>query len=188
MAPIPEPPTLRGGPLGALCRRLRVAAMLVGCVGLVACARKNERSPPAADAGASSLYPSTGPVSSYSCTDSGADAGASMADAGAPCVPTRSVSYTRDVAPIFTACSGELCHNETWGGPRPVQNLVKVRSTECCDGRLLVNPKHPDQSYMLQKLRGVNLCAGQKMPASGTLSAASLETLTAWVCEGAPSE
>jgi hypothetical protein len=65
---------------------------------------------------------------------------------------------------------------------------VNVPSTECCDGRLLVNPRHPEQSYMIQKLKGVNLCAGQKMPAAGFLTDAQIGTLEAWVCEGAPGE
>jgi hypothetical protein len=97
------------------------------------------------------------------------------------------VSYRSDVLPILTGnCNGEVCHNGTWGGSSAADFLVNARAPECCDGRFLVRPGDPDHSYLVQKLRGRDLCVGRKMPLDRTLSDADVSTLTDWVCEGAP--
>jgi hypothetical protein len=121
------------------------------------------------------------------CPDAAARAGTGSHDAG-PCIPTRQVSYTADVVPIFevNCATGEVCHQGTWNGPRAAELLVGVPASECCDGRLRVKPGDPANSYVIQKLRGVELCAGQPMPLGGTLSESDITTLSDWICEGAP--
>jgi hypothetical protein len=96
------------------------------------------------------------------------------------------VSFRADVVPLLSSrCTGEICHEGTWGGPSAIEYLVGVPATECCDGRKRVAPGAPSQSYVVQKLRGVDLCAGRPMPLSGTITASEIQTLEDWICEGA---
>jgi hypothetical protein len=144
---------------------------------------------PAAGRDASSQYPFLVLDAGHaSCPEGGpgtSDGGAAR-EAGA-CIPSRLVSYSSDVIPIFAGnCNGEVCHNATWGGSSAAEFLVNIRAPECCDGRLLVRPGDPDHSYLVQKLRGGDLCMGRKMPLDHTLSDANVSTLIDWVCEGAP--
>jgi len=78
-----------------------------------------------------------------------------------------------------------MCHAGEWDGIHGYPWLVGVRATECCDGRLRVDPGRPDRSYVMQKLRGEELCLGEKMPLSGTVSDAEVQTIEDWICAGA---
>jgi len=101
--------------------------------------------------------------------------------------------FAADVQPIFTAsCQGGACH----GGMRPAgdlsleagmayDELVGVASG-CADGRMLVAPSMPDESYLVHKIEGVRLCGGNRMPlGGGSLSAANIATIRDWICGGA---
>lgn len=111
---------------------------------------------------------------------------ASVRDA-AVCIPSRHVSYVTDVVPVFAAnCGGEVCHNGQWGGGGAYENLVDVRAPECCDGRKLVLPGDPNRSYLVQKLKGIDLCAGSRMPLDRKIDDRDVATLIDWICEGAP--
>lgn len=123
---------------------------------------------------------SVAPISDASALDA-------SARNAALCVPSRHVSYKDDVEPVFKAnCSGEVCHNGTWGGGRAYESLVGVRASECCDGRKLVLPGNPNLSYVVQKLKGIDLCAGGRMPFNRQIADGDVATLTDWICEGAP--
>ena len=86
------------------------------------------------------------------------------------------------------------CH----GGVRPqaglgltvaaaYDDLVDVTASQCNDGRKLVDPGDPAGSYLMDKLLGVDLCAGGQMPKTGqSLSSQELETISNWICAGAP--
>ncbi len=51
---------------------------------------------------------------------------------------------------------------------------------------LRVDPGHPESSYLVNKLTGVDICAGTQMPARGTsLSSAQLDLIRGWICQGA---
>ena len=64
-------------------------------------------------------------------------------------------------------------------------DLVGVPSGQCGD-RMLVEPGEPGASYLLDKVRGVDLCAGTKMPKVGPgLSAAQITAISQWICNGA---
>lgn len=63
--------------------------------------------------------------------------------------------------------------------------LVGVASMQCAD-RLLVSPGAPGASYLVDKLNGVDLCAGTKMPKMGPgLNAAERQVVADWICSGA---
>ena len=63
----------------------------------------------------------------------------------------------------------------------------EAEDTQCNDGRLLVKPGDPGNSYLLQKILGRDMCSGSQMPKAGvSLPAADLEALTTWICQGAP--
>jgi hypothetical protein len=98
------------------------------------------------------------------------------------------------VQPIFTAsCANAGCH----AGPNPAQGLslgagqsyaklVNVLASECADGRKRVLPGQPSQSYVIQKMMGVSLCSGTGMPKMGSLPSAQVQTISNWICAGAP--
>jgi hypothetical protein len=105
-----------------------------------------------------------------------------------------SVSFSAAVQPIFTTnCATAGCHT----GVNPAQGLklssgssyaalVNVTASECADGRKRVLPKEPSQSYLMDKLMGVDLCFGTKMPKSGNIPQGDVLTISNWICEGAP--
>lgn len=104
------------------------------------------------------------------------------------------MSFAGAVQPILTAsCANAGCHS----GPNPAQGLplgagksyaklVNVVTSECSDGRKRVLPGQPSQSYLIEKLMGVNMCFGTVMPKSGALSSAQIQTISNWICAGAP--
>ena len=101
-------------------------------------------------------------------------------------------SFASQVEPILVAsCTNAGCHT----GPRPAQGLdlrsgsgygelVGVESTQCA-GRALVTAGDPGASYLINKLRGVDICFGTQMPKGGALSAGQIQTVEDWVGEGA---
>lgn len=103
-------------------------------------------------------------------------------------------TFSADVLPILTAqCSAPGCHS----GMRPQADLSLTASTayaslvggasvQCSDGRLRVAPGDPAGSYLMDKLLGIDLCSGTRMPKTGqSLSAAELSAISAWICAGA---
>jgi hypothetical protein len=62
------------------------------------------------------------------------------------------------------------------------------RPSEECGNRMMVNPGDPEGSYVIHKLTGKNLCSPfSTMPLDKpTLSAADVQTVYDWICEGAP--
>ena len=110
---------------------------------------------------------------------------------------TSSVSFSGAVQPIFTNnCATSGCHIKGAGtnvayldlttGDSYAQ-LVNHATTECTDGRFRVKPGDPPNSYLMQKLQGVNMCgSGTQMPKKGvSLSSADLTAISNWICGGA---
>ncbi len=67
--------------------------------------------------------------------------------------------------------------------------LVNVAAPECSNstGLKYVVPGSPSTSYIIDKLNGTNLCAGVQMPfGAAPLSASDIQTISDWICEGAP--
>ena len=104
------------------------------------------------------------------------------------------VSFATDVQPIFTAsCAGAGCHRGVMpqagldlsvGKSRAA--LVDVPASQCNDGRVRVLPGEPSQSYIVDKMMGLDMCMGTMMPKSGSVPTAQLEIITNWICAGAP--
>lgn len=104
------------------------------------------------------------------------------------------LSYAADIEPILLAgsCTMMGCH----GGVMPAEgldlrmgngygDLVGVPSGQCGE-RMRVAPGSPSESYLLDKLEGVNLCFGSKMPKMGQgPSAAEITAISQWICSGA---
>jgi hypothetical protein len=64
--------------------------------------------------------------------------------------------------------------------------LVGVTASECTDGRLLVEPRRADRSYLVNKITGNGICSGGRMPVSGgALSASQIALIESWICQGA---
>jgi hypothetical protein len=121
-----------------------------------------------------------------SCDGSFDDAPVEASDATSPeCAGLDGgVTYSADIAPILAGCKGELCHDApSWA------TLVDVRSKECCGSRVLVTPGDPGASYILNKLRGLGMCNGERMPRGKTpLSDAQIALFESWICQGAPND
>jgi hypothetical protein len=94
---------------------------------------------------------------------------------------------------LVADCTGAGCH----GAPMPQEqldlrvgsgyaDLVDVAASQCGD-RLRVEPGQPDTSYLLDKLLGVDMCLGTRMPKAATpYSAEQIDLVAAWICQGAP--
>jgi hypothetical protein len=106
------------------------------------------------------------------------EGGVNTADGGACVARDQGVSYQRDIAPVLRGCTGELCH-VPWSYPA----IVNVAATECCDGRKIIAPGDPGHSYLLQKIRGVDLCGNSVKMAN--ISASTARLIEDWICAGA---
>lgn len=106
------------------------------------------------------------------------------------------IDFATDVYPIFAAanCGNSNCH----GGGAPARslnlssasvalaNLVGVAADECGE-RLRVAPGAPESSYLVNKLTGVNMCSGERMPRGGAaLPAGQIDTVRAWITSLTP--
>lgn len=175
--------------------RLRTAVLVVLLAFLnVDCNGSAEsRATPSADSGSGGLFfrglsGLTADCGTHALADAGTDAARETDGGGATCIASRPVIFSRDVKPIFRNCSGEVCHADTWGSDDPLPYLVGARATECCDGRLRVKPGDPTRSYVVQKLEGRNLCGGAKMPLGRELPDTDIQTISDWICVGAPAD
>ena len=103
------------------------------------------------------------------------------------------VSFSAAVQPILTAsCAAAGCHSGALpkaglrlSAGNAYQALVGVTAGQCNDGRKRVLPGDPSQSYLVDKLLGVDLCFGTRMPKLTALPATSIETIAGWICGGA---
>lgn len=103
-------------------------------------------------------------------------------------------SFQENILPILeNSCSGSDCHTDAESAAPlslepgvAYQNLVGVAADDC-GGKDYVVPGSPDQSYLVDKLMGGALCAGERMPlGENPLPAAGLRTFVNWICAGAP--
>lgn len=118
--------------------------------------------------------------------------------AGGACTcGSASVSFSAAVQPIFTSsCTGGPgagCHKGAMpsegmslAAGQAYANLVNVTANQCADGRKRVLPGQPSESYLIDKMMGIDLCFGTKMPKMGMLPAAQIQTVSDWICAGAP--
>jgi hypothetical protein len=126
----------------------------------------------------------------------GAGAAGGGAGGGSACssgLPT--VSFAADVQPIFTqSCAKTNCHKGTapdvgldLSAGKSHADIVGVATAECSGDRVRVIAGDPQQSYLFDKVVGVDLCGNSsRMPInSPKLSDAHLAVLEAWICGGA---
>jgi hypothetical protein len=105
------------------------------------------------------------------------------------------VSFAGQVQPILTgSCASAGCHT----GNRPAGSLAlsagaaygalgNVAASSSCTSLVRVSPSAAGRSYLMNKLTGTGICSGTQMPKTGTsLSAAQLQIISTWICEGAP--
>ncbi|MEP7050220.1 MAG: hypothetical protein ABJB12_07705 [Pseudomonadota bacterium] len=98
-------------------------------------------------------------------------------------MPMHARSFARDIVPLFNGCVGEVCHSFSAGA---IAQEVGAPSLECCSERLMIEPRHPERSYVLQKLRGTELCGGARMPLGDVpFSSDDLQAVSDWICQGA---
>jgi mono/diheme cytochrome c family protein len=91
----------------------------------------------------------------------------------------------------FSECGG--CHNSALTGPPSfldVDTLAKsLRTESACGGKPFVTPGKPEDSYLLQLLKGPNpACSHGRMPGGGLdpLSERAIAEVEAWIAGGAP--
>ncbi len=139
------------------------------------------------------------------CVDTDSDE-ANCGACGVPCTGTdrcvegvcspcgTGISFASDVLGLFDGgCVGSLCH----GGSDPAAGLaldveraydalVGVPS-RCEPDHALVEPFEPEESHLLEKVRGTDDCAHSRMPLGfPPLAPEDIEVLESWICAGAP--
>ena len=63
--------------------------------------------------------------------------------------------------------------------------IVNVAAKQCTDGRMRVKPNEPGASYIVDKMTGVDICFGTKMPKLGSVPSAQVQSVVDWICQGA---
>jgi hypothetical protein len=129
------------------------------------------------------------------CTDKNNLTGVGLGATFTVSAPPQDVHYATQLQPIWTAtCTGSACHDATQ--PQSGLNLtasasfaelVNVASGDCPSEKL-VEPGHPERSYLVQKLQGSGSCfIGTRMPkAAPALSTAQIQLVRDWIVNGAP--
>lgn len=112
---------------------------------------------------------------------------AQVMDAGAP-APT----FAQVRATVLAGC---FCHSGQPGFEADEDTayaslLARTAAAGPCASRGFVvrddQPNAAGRSHLYQKLSGVDICAGDRMPAAGSLAPGALELLAAWIEAGAP--
>ncbi|WP_437777923.1 hypothetical protein [Sorangium sp. So ce1097] len=149
----------------------------------------------------------TGQGGSGAGTEAGAGGAAGTGGGGAgegggapldPACGTDAATFAQ-VQPILErSCSNQYCHGSPTapaGGldlraAAAAGALVNKDARSCSSDRALVVPFMPSNSYLINKLKDVDLCDPDeiKMPPGGSLSEADMKTITDWICAGAPAE
>lgn len=131
--------------------------------------------------------------------------------------PVPTISYANDIQPIWENgnCTLSACHGPSFTKPadqpevlvagQSYQNIVNVPAVEA-PSLMLVNPGHPESSYLLDKVKGIQMQFGMPDPAAGTndqmpqlcdptvpdpqeggcLTSDQINKIQAWIAEGAP--
>jgi len=111
------------------------------------------------------------------------EAGALEADDAGACVVLQAREFSREIVPLFDSCAGEICHSFAGGG---ISTQIGVPAHECCDQIQMIEPGHPERSYVLIKLMGQDRCGGSPMPlGKPSFTAADNQAIADWICQGA---
>ena len=99
------------------------------------------------------------------------------------CIPGVHRDFATDVAPLFSGCNGEICHSF---GAGAIASQIGVPASECCNAIAIIDPGHPESSYLLNKLSGQGLCQGDRMPLGrAPFNGDDLQVISDWICQGA---
>ncbi|WP_433930091.1 hypothetical protein AB3662_39860 [Sorangium cellulosum] len=154
-----------------------------------------------AGTGGGSTTGGTGGGSTTAGTGGAAGTGGGGTGGGAPpadpaCGPD--TATFAQVKPILANCANQYCHGSPTAPSAGLDlrdgaafgELVNQNASSCSSEHALVVPFMPSSSYLLNKLKDVDLCDPDeiKMPPGGSLSDAELKTITDWICAGAPAE
>lgn len=100
-----------------------------------------------------------------------------------------------DVQAILTSrCATAGCHTGGAGAKAGLDlsagnsyaALVNKSTSQCNGSRMRVIPNSPTESYLVDKVMGVDLCGNSKrMPPSISLSTTEIQTISDWICGGA---
>ncbi|WP_437277248.1 PE-PGRS family protein [Sorangium sp. So ce375] len=113
-----------------------------------------------------------------------------------PACGTDTATFAQVRTILNTSCAGATCHgsqNAPAAGLDLRANMAHGElvdgASSTCNGRVLVVPGKPSESYLINELRGKDLCAtGKRMPPAPApaLSEANIKTISDWICAGAP--
>ncbi len=120
---------------------------------------------------------------------SGTTVGVGGSGAGHFACSGKSVSLANDVVPITKVHCGsaEGCHAPLKTAAGTYQYLVSRIADQCLEIRLMVEPGHPEKSYLVDKITGTNMCGGVSMPKDAPmLPDADIQVMVDWICNGAP--
>lgn len=120
---------------------------------------------------------------------SGNTSGAGGSGAGHFACSGTSVSLANDVVPITQVHCGAAdgCHAPLKTAAGTYQYLVSRLADQCTELRMMVEPGHPEKSYLVDKITATNMCSGDSMPKGAPmLPDADIQVLVDWICEGAP--
>jgi hypothetical protein len=145
----------------------------------------------------SSTQAGGGGATSTSAASQGGAATNGPVTTGAPnCVPGDPLSFAKDIQPIFTeSCAVSMCHNASTrkegldlSEGRAWNEIVGQATKQCNGSKVLIRPKNPEGSYLLDKMRDEDLCGTSKRmppPTSTQLFNGEVKKIERWVCQGA---
>lgn len=103
---------------------------------------------------------------------------------------SRLVSYSQDIQPIFNgSCTGSECHSSSnqESGVDLSSYDAAINSVGIQYGTEIINPGNPDESPIVDKISNDNPEFGVRMPeGGGSLSAAQIDSIVAWIEDDAP--
>ncbi|MFO0756406.1 MAG: hypothetical protein U0359_07940 [Byssovorax sp.] len=125
---------------------------------------------------------------------SGGGSGGSGTGGSGACVPQKAATFSGDVYPILQqSCSGvEGCHQLLVKTPANAYGWLVGQPADCPDGRSIVDPGHPEKSYLIDKLKDQDLCMDSSpMPKKAIMGPfvplpdAQIQAFSDWICAGA---
>jgi hypothetical protein len=92
------------------------------------------------------------------------------------------VSFMATVQPILQSCVGNgACHQNSY-------TKWTTLLASGCISRKVIDPGHPESSYILNKLTNTNICVGDPMPKTipwKPLPPEQIQLISDWICQGA---
>lgn len=105
------------------------------------------------------------------------------------CKPEDIVTLDSLFKSTFGDCGG--CHNSSITGPPMFASLevleASLKTKSACAKKRFITPGKPEQSYLLDLLKGPNPeCGHEQMPKGEPMSARAIAEVEAWITAGAP--